>query len=376
MSKKGWTLDRVMHLLLTVAGVGIALSLVYYLRDVLFPFFAAFLLAYIVDPLVNKLQKKVKHRIIAVLIVLVGFAGIVTAGVAIFVPQIMGEIQYLGQLVGRMVSDTSWMAKLSETLPAPVMEFIKNSISWQQIADMAQNMDLVGTAEKILSKLVPGALGVLSHTAQVFIWLGGAAVIVMYLIFIMLDMPKLRDGLRGFLPNRYKLFASSFASEMDKAMGAYFRSQTLVALCVGVLFAIAFSIMGLPMGILFGLLIGALNLIPYMQLTSIPLALLLGIVYTVDTGMPFWEVMLIITAIYLGIQILQDFVLVPKIVGGSMNLPPVGILLSLSIWGKLLGFLGLLVAIPFTCLCLVYVKKIQKTSEIAPASQDEPAPKP
>ena len=90
--------------------------------------------------------------------------------------------------------------------------------------------------------------------------------------------------------------------------------------------------------------------------------------------MPFWEVAIIVLGIYLLVQLIQDLFLVPKIVGSSMNLPPVGILLSLSIWGKLLGFLGLIVAIPFTCLCLVYLEKIQKRADAIVESDVEPPP--
>jgi predicted PurR-regulated permease PerM len=115
-------------------------------------------------------------------------------------------------------------------------------------------------------------------------------------------------------------------------------------------------------------------MIPYMQLTTIPLALLLALAYSLNTGMPFWEVAVIIAAIYLVIQVIEDFFLVPRIVGKSMNLPPVGILLSISIWGKLLGFLGLLVAIPFTCLCLVYIEKLQQRAREARTSKAGPAP--
>lgn len=91
--------------------------------------------------------------------------------------------------------------------------------------------------------------------------------------------------------------------------------------------------------------------------------------------MPFWEVAIIVLVVYAVVQVIQDFFLVPKIVGSSMDLPPVGILLSLSIWGKLLGFLGLIVAIPFTCLCLVYVEKIQRKADEIVDRGDETAPK-
>ena len=187
-------------------------------------------------------------------------------------------------------------------------------------------------------------------------------------------LPKLRRGVLSLIPEKFKVRASSFARETDQFIGTYFRAQSLVALTVGILYAIGFGIMGLPMGVAFGLFSGALNMIPYLQLTTIPLALLLAVVHALNTGMPFWEVALIVGAIYLVVQIIQDFFLVPRIVGGSMNLPPVGIILSLSIWGKLLGFLGLLVAIPFTCLCLVYLQKLPKHNDDDASDLPEPPP--
>ena len=215
----------------------------------------------------------------------------------------------------------------------------------------------------VSDRILPGAWDILSKTSTIVMGISSAAVVFMYLVFIMLDMHKIRKGIRRLIPRRYRREAGEFASSTDQFMGTYFRAQSMVAFTVGVLYAIGFSVMGLPMGMAFGLFSGALNMIPYMQLTTIPLALLLAVVYALDKGMPFWEVALIILTIYLVVQIIQDFFLVPHIVGKSMNLPPVGILLSLSIWGKLLGFLGLLVAIPFTCICLVYVEKLRTRAD-------------
>jgi predicted PurR-regulated permease PerM len=140
-------------------------------------------------------------------------------------------------------------------------------------------------------------------------------------------MPKLRRGVFSLIPDKYADVAISFARETDRFMGNYFRAQSFVALSVGILYAIGFGAIGLPMGVAFGLFSGALNMIPYLQLTTIPLALLLSVVYALEKGMPFWEVAVIVLSIYLVVQLIQDMFLVPKIVGSSMNLPPVGILL-------------------------------------------------
>ena len=371
---KYWSLDRIMRFLKFLVLFTVGILLVYYLRGVLFPFFAAFLMAYIVNPIVNWLETKVKYRVIAVIIVLL-VAGLVIGGaLRLFIPMVITEIQNLGILIAKMFNDSEWSSRIAHLMPGGLFETIHSLISWDQLAVAMQRLDFWSEVQNIAGKVLPGAWGVLSYTGTIVLWFSGAAVIFMYLVFIMLDMPKLRRGVLTLIPEKFKVRASSFARETDQFMGTYFRAQSLVALTVGILYAIGFGIMGLPMGVAFGLFSGALNMIPYLQLTTIPLALLLAIVHALNTGMPFWEVALIVGAIYLVVQIIQDFFLVPRIVGGSMNLPPVGIILSLSIWGKLLGFLGLLVAIPFTCLCLVYLQKLPKYNDDADADLPEPPP--
>lgn len=371
---KHWNLDKVMHFLKILVLFTVGMLLIYYLRGVLFPFFAAFLIAYIVDPIVNRLQKTVKHRIIAVIIVLL-VAGLAIAGaLRLFIPLVIGEVQNLGVLIAKVFNDSEWAARIEKLMPGGLYETIQSLISWEQLSASMQHLDFWKEVQNIAGKVLPGAWGVLSYTGTIVLWFSGAAVIFMYLVFIMLDMPKLRRGLYSLVPERFQDNAISFAKETDRFMGTYFRAQSLVALTVGTLYAIGFGIMGLPMGVAFGLFSGALNMIPYLQLTTIPLALVLAVVHALNTGMPFWEVALIICSIYLVVQVIQDFFLVPHIVGGSMNLPPVGILLSLSIWGKLLGFLGLLVAIPFTCLCLVYLQKLPKNRFDDDLDMPEPPP--
>lgn len=369
-----WNLDRVMRFVLTSLGIGLSLFLVYYLRGVLFPFFAAFLLAYIVDPIVNWLQKKVKHRVIAVVIVLIAVILVLFGIGKFFIPQIVREVQTLGTLITRLFTDSEWSSRLNEILPANLLDSVRSMISWDKLAGAMQRLDFWSEVQSIASKVLPGAWGVLSYTGTIVVWFSSGAVIFMYLVFIMLDMHKLRSGALSMFPKRMRKDASLFAKETDKFMGNYFRAQALVALIVGILYAVGFGVMGLPMGVAFGLFSGALNMIPYMQLTTIPVALLLAVVYALNTGLPFWEVALIIGTIYLVVQVVEDFFLVPRIVGKSMDLPPVGILLSISVWGKLLGFLGLLVAIPFTCLCLVYVKKFHERTGALEEEKVEPPP--
>ena len=374
MIKRAWTIDRVMRFLFMATGLGILLWILNYLSAVLVPFFAAFLVAYIFDPLVCKIQNKVEYRIVAVVIVLSMMILVVGGALWIFIPMVVEEVRPLGVLIQKLFSDSTWMERLSAFVPKDLWREFKSLVSWDKVADAMQSLDFWNAAQSVVGKILPSAWGVLTKTSSLVMWLSGVGLIFMYLVFIMLDMPKLRQGVKNLFPKRYKDDASEFAQEMDRFMGNYFRAQSFVALSVGILYAIGFGAIGLPMGVAFGLFSGALNMIPYLQLTTIPLALLLAVVYALEKGMPFWEVAVIVLGIYLVVQLIQDLFLVPKIVGSSMNLPPVGILLSLSIWGKLLGFLGLIVAIPFTCLCLVYLEKIQKKADDIVESVVEPTP--
>ena len=374
MIKRAWTIDRVMRFLFMATGLGILLWILNYLSAVLAPFFAAFLVAYIFDPLVCKIQNKVKYRVIAVAIVISMMVLVIGGAMWIFIPMVVGEIRHLGVLIQKLFSDSTWIERLSAFVPQDLWREFKSLISWDKVAVAMQSLDFWNAAQSVAGKVLPSAWGVVTKTSSLVMWLSGVGLIFMYLVFIMLDMPKLRKGVKNLFPTRYKRGASEFAMEMDRFMGSYFRAQSFVALSVGILYAIGFGVIGLPMGVAFGLFSGALNMIPYLQLTTIPLALLLAVVYALEKGMPFWEVAIIVLVIYLVVQLIQDMILVPKIVGSSMNLPPVGILLSLSIWGKLLGFLGLIVAIPFTCLCLVYIEKIQKKADAIVESDVEPPP--
>ena len=374
MIKRAWTIDRVMRFLFMATGLGILLWILNYLSAVLAPFFAAFLVAYIFDPLVCKIQNKVEYRIVAVVIVLSMMILVVGGALWIFIPMVVEEVRHLGVLIQKLFSDSTWMERLSAFVPKDLCREFKSLVSWDKVADAMQSLDFWNAAQSVAGKVLPSAWGVVTKTSSLVMWLSGVGLIFMYLVFIMLDMPKLRKGVKNLFPTRYRQGASEFAMEMDRFMGSYFRAQSFVALSVGILYAIGFGAIGLPMGVAFGLFSGALNMIPYLQLTTIPLALLLAVVYALEKGMPFWEVAIIVLVIYLVVQLIQDMILVPKIVGSSMNLPPVGILLSLSIWGKLLGFLGLIVAIPFTCLCLVYIEKIQKKADAIVESDVEPPP--
>ena len=140
-------------------------------------------------------------------------------------------------------------------------------------------------------------------------------------------------------------------------MNRYFRGQALIALCVGVLLAVGFKIIDFPLAVTLGLFIGVLNLIPYMQTIGIIPMLILALLRSAETGENFWIIFGLALLVLGIVQMIQDLFLTPRIMGKAMGLNPAIILLALSIWGTLLGFIGLIIALPLTTLCLSYYKR-------------------
>jgi predicted PurR-regulated permease PerM len=146
--------------------------------------------------------------------------------------------------------------------------------------------------------------------------------------------------------------------EVEDSMNRYFRGQGLIALLVGIGFAVGFSIVGLPMAVGVGLFIGLLNMVPYLQMLGIVPVTVLALLKASDTGESFWVIIGLCAVVFVIVQTLQDMVLTPKIMGSAMGMNPAVILLSLSVWGCLLGFIGLVIALPLTVLCFTYYKRI------------------
>ena len=158
-------------------------------------------------------------------------------------------------------------------------------------------------------------------------------------------------------------------------MNTYFRGQALVALCVGIVFSIGFLIIDFPMAIVLGLFIGALNMVPYLQIIGFLPTILLAILKAADTGQNFWIIIASALAVFAVVQIIQDTIIVPKIMGKITGLNPAIILLSLSVWGSLMGVLGMIIALPLTTLMLSYYQRFiinrEKISDSETKSTDD-----
>jgi len=353
-----WTLDRIFRLFLAFLVVGVSLWLLQTLSEVLIPFVLAFLIAYIINPLVTRVQKYVRSRSLAVFLTLASAALVLGLLALLVLTPVHSQMIHATQLITRAVTDVNFSEQIAHYLPAPIWNALRAQLAGDNLISLLTNESALDWATKALTKVIPSAFSLVSGTLSLLLWLAGLTMILVYLFFMLLDFDGLRKELTNLIPSSYHASAFSFLHQFDLAMSGYFRAQAFVSLINGVILATGFTIVGLPMGIVFGLFAGLLTMVPYLQLASIPLAALLVLLQSIDHGQPFWQVALFTLAVYGIMQFIEDFITVPRIVGNASGLSPVMIILALSVWGKLLGFFGLIVAIPFTCLVLAYYRKM------------------
>lgn len=350
-SSKPYTLDRVVRLILTVLILAGLIYLIYYLRDVLLPFGVACLVAYILEPFVqfNRKLLNLKGRVTAVFVTLFETFFFIGAVIYFLAPSVMAEAHRMGDFFEQYANSKASIPFLPDSLHV----FLRQHVNFKELSTMLTRQEWTTVIENALST----GWSVITGSIAVIMGIFGWCIVLLYIIFIMLDYDRLSRSFVHIVPPPYRKTCNKIGSDIKRSMNHYFRGQALVAACVGFLFAVGFSIIGLPMAIVMGFFIFILTMVPYLQLISIPFVALLCLVCSVGTGVGFWTIFGECFLVYCIVQVINDLFLTPKILGHAMGLNPAIILLSLSVWGSLMGLLGLIIALPLTTLCISYYEE-------------------
>lgn len=351
MFDRPFTFDRVVRIMFSLAIIAGIIYLIAVLKNALLPFLIAWLMAYMMQPFVKFFQYKLKlkNRILSIVAVLFSCLLIASLLVVMVIPSIIQEAdKTLVLLTSHQPGDSH-----IPFIPKSWIDYLEQNWDIVQLMDLVSKENIINAFKQIAPKM----WYILSNTFSVLFSVTIVFVIFLYFIFILIDYERIARGWMRLIPVRYRPFVSGLAFDVEQSMNRYFRGQSLIALCVGVLLAIGFKIINFPLAVTLGLFIGFLNLIPYLQTIGIIPMVLLSLLKSAETGENFW-IIFGLSLLVLGIvQTIQDLYLTPKIMGKAMGLNPAIILLSLSIWGTLLGFIGLIVALPLTTLCLSYYKR-------------------
>lgn len=369
MERKKITFDSFIRAVILGAIIIGVLMLLKRLSGVLLPFFLAWLIAYLIYPLVSFFQHKLrlKNRIISIFCALFTLSVIGSVAFYLLVPPMIQEFLRVKDLLIEYFSTTH----TASNVPTTLSEFIRQNIDLHILEQMFSQENILDA----LKVTVPKLWSLISESINLLFGFFTVFLILLYIVFILLDYESISEGWAHLMPRKYRKTVTGILNDVKDGMNRYFRGQTLVALCVGILFSIGFLIIDFPLAIGLGLFIGALNMVPYLQIIGFVPTIMLAILKAADTGDNFWIIIASAAAVFIVVQIIQDGYLVPRIMGKITGLNPAIILLSLSIWGSLMGMLGMIIALPLTTLMLSYYQRYiinQENIYKAETTEDQP----
>lgn len=357
--RKPFTLDRTMRIVFVIV-IGVALiTAVSTIWEVLLPFLLAGIFAYVMMPMVRFFQYKVgvRFRWLSVLLVFVLIATLISLGVIYLAPAIKQEID---KTLEALSTYKGGQSLLEMFIPDWLMPILRQNLNVEEISTHLSPESIMEASKAIWSQVN----GIVSGTLSVFSWGVVFAMGIVYFVFIMLDFEGLIKGLVRLFPRSIQQPMVATLKEIDFYMNSYFRGQALIALSVAILLSVGFNLIGLPMATAMGIFIGILNFIPYMQaLGVIPLAMM-SVLMAAQTNQSLAFCLLLSFGVLFLVQVLQDTLIVPRIMGQSMGMRPSLILLALAVWGYLLGFFGMLVALPLTMsMYSIYMRYVLQDEE-------------
>lgn len=368
MLKETITFDRFIRMVTGIIIVALIYLLLRKLSGVLIPFFVAWIVAYMLYPFVKFLENKchIKYRILSILIVIVSLITALTVACLLIIPPVIDECARLKDIVVDYVNTSS----TTTAITAEIENYVKHNINLDEITKALTIKDI----SSLIEERVPQLFSLISSSVSALMGFLGSLIAIMYLFFILLDYEQISEGFIRMVPSTKRGFVSGVLHDVQKGMNGYFRGQSLIAFIVGILFSIGFVIIGLPLAIPLGLFIGFLNLVPYLQTLGFIPAIMLAILKAHETGQNFWGILLAVLIVFAVVQTIQDGYLTPRIMGNVTGLNAAVILLSLSVWGSLLGFIGLIIALPITTILVSYYKRYILDEDIVPTPKgDEPA---
>lgn len=344
--------DRFIRGLLFLAVITVLVLGLRWLSPVLIPFFAAWAIAWILAPVVNFFQNtcRLRSRVLSVLITLALLIGLASAVAWLIIPPLIdGVTQIKEALLSYLASGHIRNIHLPEWLDHLMQQWLDQ----EKIQSMLRSDNLMKTIRETL----PHVWNMLVSTANLVMSLVGAAFGALYLFFLLLDYDYYTTAWINWLPRTQRNFFRRLSEDLGHNMRGYFRGQALVALSNCAMFTLGFWVIGLPMPLGMGLFVGLISFIPYVQVVGFAPAAVLALMEMSDTGRSFWGLMALVLLVYIVVQVLQDTVFTPRIMGKIMGLSSAMVLLSLSIWSYMAGIIGLIIALPLTTIIFAYYKR-------------------
>jgi predicted PurR-regulated permease PerM len=335
-------LPRKVYVVIAILLVG---YVVYWLRGILTPILLAFIIAYVLDPLVDRLEAWRVPRPAGIAIVLSGVLGVSALFLALVLPGIVSDVASVIQELPKQLADlwtrtVPWLEQRGITIPHSTTEWVERLSAYASTVASS----ILAPAGNILSTLMGGTLSVIGSVVAAF-------VVLVLAVYLLNDFDRITRGVRELIPLRWRETVTGYAGEIDEILSQFVRGQLTVMAVLAVLYSAAYALLGVRLAVPIGITAGILNFIPYL---GSAFALAAGILMSLLDGWHFWQLVGIVLA-YTAIQTLEGFVITPRIVGKTVGLSEIWVLVALFIGGELFGFLGVLLALPAAAVAKIFV---------------------
>lgn len=315
--------------------IGMLLAALFFfwtIRKVLLLFTGGWLLAYLLGPLVDRLEEKGLSRLQALIVLYLAMATLVLAGAFFLLPAFLRELSQVGEVLPRIWTRwegfwQTWLQRLDGAgLPAEVQKVLSSRLALAQ--------------KEVEGWLAQGAAGILALAGQV----GTFLILPILAFYFLLDWNQLLQGWERLLPRIAQFHVAALLAELDQIMKKFIRGHLLICLLVGLLTGLAMLLLGVPYALFLGVVAGILDLIPFFG------PILGGIPAVVLALQISWSKAVAATLAILVIQQIEAHLLSPKILGDALNLHPLTVIFALLAGGELAGLWGLLLAVPLTAM--------------------------
>ena len=349
--------SRRWQLLAIVAAIG---YLVYLLAPVLMPFALAGMLAYLGDPLADRLEKLGLGRTLAVTIVFVVILLLTVGALLLLIPLISRQVD---NLIQNLPSYGAWIRDTAVPWVQAKLRLDPHTFDTGRVMDAVK--EHIGSIGSVIGKLSRSGVGVL-------MWMTNLVLIPVVAFYLLRDWDRLVAWIDAVLPRSIEPTVAHLARESDKVLGAFVRGQLLVMLALGIFYGAGLALVGLSVGPLIGMVAGLLSFVPYLGfIIGFGAALIAVLVQYGD-----WAHLLLVCGVFVIGQLLEGYVLVPKLVGDKIGLHPVAVIFAVLAGGYLFGFLGVLLALPAASVILVllrYLTERYRMSELyTETGRDDP----
>jgi len=327
-----------------LAITAVIVYLIWLLSPVLMPFAVAAMLAYLGDPLADRLERMGLNRMWASTIVFVVLLVAVVGVLILLIPLIARQVE---NLIGNLPHYGDWAQHEAWPWLQAKLHLDPNMFDSDRLVTLIKSHigSIGGVATVVLGKVSRSGLGIA-------MWLTNLVLIPVVAFYLLRDWDRLMATIDGMLPRSVQPTIAHLARESDKILGAFVRGQLLVMLALGVFYGVGLGLIGLSVGLLIGIVAGLLSFVPYLGfIIGFVAAIIAALVQFGD-----WSHVLLVCAVFAVGQLLEGYVLVPKLVGDKIGLHPVAVIFAVLAGGYLFGFLGVLLALPAASVIIVLLR--------------------